>query len=63
MKSGDFCQLRSGGPVMSVMGVNVMGVQCCWFDGSEYHQALLPMPVLRQCDSEGKPIPPAQPVA
>lgn len=58
--TGQTVKLKSGGPVMTVMGTNAFGMNpdmyvCQWFAGKSYKQAEFPAPNLKLAAPEDAP--------
>ncbi|MCX4027920.1 YodC family protein [Spartinivicinus marinus] len=49
--TGSLVRLKSGGPVMTVINVNALTVECRWFDGATPHKAVFPKSALEQVNS------------
>ena len=42
MKQGDVVQLKSGGPLMTVVAIDKSGVVCTWFDKNNHKTTTFP---------------------
>lgn len=53
---GQLVQLKSGGPIMTVVTTNIGGVNCTWFDDKDKLQNnTFPAHVLKPYEDEGPP--------
>jgi uncharacterized protein YodC (DUF2158 family) len=54
VKPGDVVQLKSGGPLMTVLAVEKAGVVCTWFDKNNHKTATFPESTLEIYDENSR---------
>lgn len=51
---GDLVELKSGGPVMTVVGIAAASLRCGWFTEGEYLSGTFPSTALDRADGKGE---------